>query len=106
MHDERAGPATAVILLLLAFLTGGMCGSNIWAITQTIAGPRMAGRWTGFQNFLGNLAGIIAPTITGFVVDFTGRFFMAFVIMAIVAMLAALSYFFVIGPVKEIAWDG
>jgi len=101
-----AGPATAVILLLLAFLTGGMCGSNIWAITQTIAGPRMAGRWTGFQNFLGNLAGIIAPTITGFVVDFTGRFFMAFVIMAIIAMLAALSYFFVIGPVKEIAWDG
>ena len=101
-----AGPRTAVILLLLAFLTGGMCGSNIWAITQTLAGPRMAGRWTGFQNFLGNLAGIIAPAITGFVVDFTGRFFMAFVIMAIVAMLAALSYFFVIGPVKEIAWDG
>ena len=29
---------------------------------------------------------------------------MAFVIMAIVALLAALSYFFVIGPVKEIAW--
>src|SRR5207247_4782505 len=97
-----AGPATAVILLLLAFLTGGMCGSNIWAITQTLAGPRMAGRWTGFQNFLGNLAGIIAPAITGFVVDFTGRFFMAFVIMAIVAMLSALSYFFVIVPVSQI----
>ena len=101
-----AGPTISVILLLLAFVAGGMCGSNIWAITQTLAGPRMAGRWTGFQNFLGNLAGIIAPAITGFVVDFTGRFFVAFVIMAIVAMLAALSYFFVIGPVQEIAWKG
>jgi hypothetical protein len=25
--------------------------------------------------------------------------------MAVIAMLAALSYFFVIGPVKEIAWE-
>ena len=100
-----AGPRLSVILLLLAFGAGGMCGSNIWAITQTLAGPRMAGRWTGFQNFVGNLAGVIAPAVTGFVVDYTGRFFMAFVVMAIVAMLAALSYFFVIGPVKEIAWE-
>ena len=101
-----AGPTASVILLLLAFAAGGMCGSNIWAITQTLAGPRMAGRWTGLQNFLGNLAGVIVPTVTGFVVDYSGRFLMAFVIMAIVAMLAALSYFFVIGPVKEIAWEG
>jgi MFS family permease len=100
-----AGPTVSVILLLLAFAAGGMCGSNIWAITQTLAGPRMAGRWTGFQNFIGNLAGVIAPAVTGFVIDYTGRFFVAFVIMAIVAMLAALSYFFVIGPVKEIAWE-
>lgn len=100
-----AGPAISVILLLLAFLAGGMCGSNIWAITQTLAGPRMTGRWTGLQNFLGNLAGIIAPAVTGFVVDFTGHFILAFVVMAVVALLAALSYFFVIGPVKEIAWE-
>jgi hypothetical protein len=44
--------------------------------------------------------------VTGFVVDLTGHFFMAFAIMAVVAMLAALSYFFVIGPVKEVAWEG
>ncbi len=100
-----AGPTASVILLLLAFGAGGMCGSNIWAITQTIAGPKMAGRWAGLQNLLGNLAGIIAPAVTGFVIDYTGRFIVAFVIMAVVAMLAALSYFFVIGPVKEIAWE-
>jgi ACS family D-galactonate transporter-like MFS transporter len=100
-----AGPTASVILLLLAFGAGGMCGSNIWAITQTIAGPKMAGRWTGLQNLMGNLAGIIAPAVTGFVIDYTGRFIVAFAIMAVVAMLAALSYFFVIGPVQEIAWE-
>jgi len=100
-----AGPTVSVILLLLAFAAGGMCGSNIWAITQTLAGPKMAGRWTGLQNFVGNFAGVIAPAVTGFVIDYTGRFFVAFVIMAVVALLAALSYIFVIGPVKEIAWE-
>jgi MFS family permease len=100
------GPTVSLILLLLAFAAGGMCGSNIWAITQTLAGPRMAGRWTGLQNFVGNLAGVTAPAVTGFVIDYTGRFFVAFVIMAVVALLAALSYIFVIGPVKEIAWEG
>ena len=100
-----AGPQVSVLLLLLGFGAGGMCGSNIWAITQTLAGPKMSGRWTGFQNFVGNLAGIIAPTVTGFVVGYTGRFFAAFAIMAAVSLLGALSYFFVIGPVKEIAWE-
>jgi len=100
-----AGSTVSVILLLLAFAAGGMCGSNIWAITQTLAGPRMAGRWTGLQNFVGNLAGVIAPAVTGFVIDYTGRFFVAFVIMAVIALLAALSYIFVIGAVKEIAWE-
>src|SRR5260370_25005982 len=100
-----AGRTAAVILLLLAFAAGGMCGSNIWAITQTLAGPRMAGRWTGLQNFLGNLAGSIVPVITGFVIDYTGHFLAAFVIMAIVGLLASVSYVFVIGPVKQIAWQ-
>jgi MFS transporter, ACS family, D-galactonate transporter len=95
----------AVILLLLAFAAGGMCGSNIWAITQTLAGPKMAGRWAGVQNFFGNFAGILAPAVTGFVVDYTGRFFLAFVIMAVVALLAAVSYICVIGPVKEVVWE-
>src|SRR5260370_7371718 len=89
-----AGARLLVILLLLAFGAGGMCGSNIWAITQTLAGPRMAGRWTGFQNFVGNLAGFFAPTVTGFVVDLTGHFFMAFVIMAVPPQLSPPSSFF------------
>ena len=100
-----ASPKISVLLLLLAFAAGGMCGSNIWAITQTLAGPKMAGRWAGVQNFFGNFAGIIAPAVTGFVVDYTGRFFLAFVIMAVVAMLAAISYIFVIGPVQEVVWE-
>src|SRR5256885_17025507 len=46
-----AGSTVSVILLLLAFAAGGMCGSNIWAITQTLAGPRMAGPLDGLPKF-------------------------------------------------------
>lgn len=65
--------AVAMIVLGIAFF--GVSSSNIWAITQTLAGPRAAGRWTGFQNFVGNMAGIIGPSLTGFVLDRSGHFY-------------------------------
>jgi hypothetical protein len=47
---------------------------------------------------------VIGPALTGFVVGRTGRFFLAFAIMAVVSLLAALSWICVVGPVKPIAW--
>jgi hypothetical protein len=46
----------------------GLATANYWAITQTLSGREAAGRWTGIQNGLGNLAGVTAPTITGVIV--------------------------------------
>jgi MFS transporter, ACS family, D-galactonate transporter len=99
-----AGPAMAVVLLLLAGAAFGLATSNLWAITQTMAGSQAAGRWTGVQNVFGSLAGILAPAITGFVVDRTGEFFWAFAILAGVAVLGALSWVFIVGPVEPVDW--
>ena len=52
-----SGPRLCVVMLTLGVMFFGVSGSNIWAITQTLAGPYAAGRWTGFQNFIGNLQG-------------------------------------------------
>jgi len=70
-----SAPVLSVICLLLAAAFWGISASNTWAITQTLAGPQVASKWTGLQNFLGNLAGWIAPVVTGLVVDKMGRFF-------------------------------
>jgi len=78
--------------------------SNTWAITQTLAGPQAAGKWTGLQNFLGNLAGWIAPVVTGLVVDKTGRFFWAFIITAVIALLGSLSWIFIVGVLRQVDW--
>jgi MFS transporter, ACS family, D-galactonate transporter len=94
-----------VALLTLNCLSWGLVSSNVWAITQTIAGPRMAGTWVGLQNACGNLAGVVAPALTGFIVAKTGAFYLAFVAVWVVAVCGALSYVFVVGPVEPVRWD-
>jgi len=90
--------------LALAGMFMGMASCNIWAMTQTMAGPRMVGRWTGVQNFAGNIAGPIAPALTGFLLDRTGHFYWAFLITTAVVWLGALSWMFVVGPIQAIEW--
>jgi MFS transporter, ACS family, D-galactonate transporter len=97
-------PKLAMAILIVACASLGLCSSNLWAVTQTLAGPETAGRWTGLQNFIGNLAGVIAPTVTGFVVDRTGRSFWAFAITSVITLLGAVSWIWVVGPLKQVAW--
>src|ERR1700737_3172534 len=94
----------AVTILIFACVGMGLCTSNLWAVPQPLAGPHTAGKWTGVQNFMGNLAGWIAPTLTGFVLGRTGRFFWAFAITAVVTLLGSAAWIFVVGPVKQVEW--
>jgi nitrate/nitrite transporter NarK len=93
------------VALILGVIFFGVASSNVWAITQTLAGPEAAGRWTGFQNFIGNLAGVVAPALTGLVLERTGEFYWAFVIMAGVAVVGMASWVFLLGPVEPVIWD-
>jgi MFS family permease len=94
----------AVAALVLSVVSFAVTASNHWAISQTLAGPSAAGRWVGFQNFFGNLSGIIAPALTGYVLDRTGHFYWAFAIAALVALAGSASWVFVIGPVQQVVW--
>jgi MFS transporter, ACS family, D-galactonate transporter len=99
-----ANHAAAVAVLMLTCIGLGMCTSNLWSVTQTLAGPATSGKWTGLQNFTGNLAGWIAPTLIGLIVQRTGSFFYVFVITSVVTLLGAVSWVFIVGPVKPIQW--
>lgn len=83
----------------------GVATSNVWAVTQILAGPRMVGRWAGAQNFVGNLAGAIAPTVTGILLDRTGHFSAPFFIAAAIVWCGILSWLFVVGKVEEVGWQ-
>jgi MFS family permease len=86
----------AVAGLFLACLTFGIYASNLFSLTQTLAGPEAAGRWTGLQNACGNLAGIVSPVVTGWIVTRTGRFQFAFLAAGIACLLGASSFGFLI----------
>lgn len=99
-----AGPGLTTVMAVLVAASLGVCSSNVWAITQTLAGPSAAGRWTGIENFVGNLGGAVAPALTGFVLGRTGHYFWAFVITAVVSLLGALSWAFWIGRIEPVVW--
>lgn len=94
-----------LVMLALAGTFMGISTSNIWAMTQTMAGSEMVGRWTGIQNFVGNFAGAIAPWLTGFLLDRTGNFHWSFFITAAVTWIGALSWIFVVGPIEAVDWS-
>ena len=99
-----APPNLSIALLIGATMSWAACAPSIWAITVTVAGPAAAGRWTGLQNCVGNFAGIVAPAVTGFILDRTGRFFWPFAIVAGVCLAGAACYVFVLGAVEQVNW--
>jgi MFS family permease len=94
----------AMAFLMLSCIAFGIYTCSLWSITQTIAGPMAAGKWTGLQNFVGNLAGVVAPWLTGVVLDKTGEFFWAFVVAAAMEFIAVGMFLFVIGKVEQVEW--
>jgi MFS transporter, ACS family, D-galactonate transporter len=94
----------SIALLILACMAFGTYTSNHWAITQTLAGPLMAGRWTSLQNGIGNLSGIVAPWLAGSIAEASGSSKLAFVISALIAIAGAVVWGVVVGPVEEVRW--
>jgi len=94
-----------VSALALAGVCLGVNGAHCWAVTQTLAGPRVSGRWTGVQNFIGNFAGAFAPALTGHLLGRTGQFYWPFVIAAIVSWVGTLSWVFAVGPIEPVDWE-
>jgi ACS family D-galactonate transporter-like MFS transporter len=99
--DQRA----FIVVFLMGMVAFGIPCSNIWAITQTLAGPRAAGRWTGFQNGIGNLAGMVVPVVTGEVLRRTGHFSAAFVALVVVALLGSACWLFMVGRIEPVDWE-
>lgn len=89
-----AGPKTWLVFLAGAAVGCGISSSGVYAIPQTLAGPRLAGRWVGMQNCVANVAGIIAPALTGFLVERTGHFAAALAVAAAFAAVGALAWVF------------
>ncbi|GAC1652938.1 MAG: MFS transporter [Gemmatimonadaceae bacterium] len=103
------GALTAAPFVSAACLVGcgvafGLGSPTLYATAQTLAGPTAAGRWVGWQNFLGNLAGVVGPPVTGLLVDRTGHFFSAFALAVAVTIVGLLSWLTIVPRIAPLEW--
>lgn len=99
-------PQLSIACLFLSSIAFGIGTSNIFAIAQILAGPRATGKWIGFQNFMGNIPGIVAPLVTGWLVDRTHGFEAAFAVACAAAFLGFIGWGLMIRKVAPIEWSG
>jgi len=101
----HGNPALALGLLAIACTGQGAYASNHWAITQTLAGPVMAGRWSSLQNGIANFSGIVAPWLTGLIVQTQGSARLAFTVTGVVALIGGLSWGLLVRRVEPVRWE-
>jgi ACS family glucarate transporter-like MFS transporter len=97
-----ADPMTAVWLLTLSMACESASTAVLWATCTDVAPPSAAGSLAGLMNTAGALAGILAPTVTGFFVKFTGSFQHALLVGSCMVVLAACAMGFVVGELKPL----
>jgi MFS family permease len=93
-----------LVLLTGASLSLGLFTSNVWAVTQTLAGPAAAGKWAGLQNCIGNLGGVVSPALTGAIVERTGSFALAFAAASVVLLLGIVAYLTLVPVIAPMDW--
>jgi MFS family permease len=98
------GVVAAFALLLLTGIMDGFNSPSNPSVTQTFAGPRATGRWMGIQNAVGNVAGMTAPVVTGYLVESSGHYTSALVVAGGVALCGLIAWLVVVPEVKPIDW--
>jgi MFS transporter, ACS family, D-galactonate transporter len=98
--EHAASPAAAVWL----FVGGSMVGlstGNLIVILQSCAPVEHVGLWTGVENLFGNIAGVLAPLVTGFLIADSGSYAPGFDLAVGALVAGMISYWFVVGELKK-----
>jgi MFS family permease len=91
-------PSLTLALVVSIFsLSGlGLATANYWALTQTLIPGNKTGRIVGIQNCAASVAGIVAPIITGWLVQRTGGYAAAMETVLFFLACGVLSYIFLV----------
>jgi cyanate permease len=83
----------------------GASSPGVYAMSQILAGARASGRWVGVQNSVGNISGAISTWLTGYIVDRTGHFTLAFIACAVVSLAGIIGWIGMIPKLAPIPWE-
>lgn len=90
-----------VALMSLAFFGKGI-GALGWAVMSDAAPKEAVGLAGSIFNMFGNVAGIVTPIVIGYIVNDTQSFNGALVFVGVNALVAVLSYLFIVGRIQRV----
>lgn len=91
-----ADKMTAVWLLTVSLSGLGIASPNTWTLTQAVCEKKIVGTVSGIQNFGGNLGGILAPALIGFIAHATDSFALALGLTGAVLVVGMLAYWLLV----------
>ncbi|RIO14165.1 MFS transporter [Mammaliicoccus sciuri] len=91
----------AVTLVALSVLFLYLTGAIYWAIVQDVVDSNNVGSVGGFMHLLANTAGIVGPTITGYIIQTTGTYTAAFLLAGGLAVIASIAVIFFVKPIAK-----
>lgn len=86
----------ALTYISIAIGGEGLAAGILWATVSDVAPKGAEGKLAGLQNFVGNLAGWIAPVATGILVAKLNNFTIALIIPVVICLIAAVGYTFLL----------
>ncbi len=101
---HTAGDTAAVLMIGAASLVGLSTG-NLYVLTASSAPDGAVGTWMGFLNFAGNIPGVVAPIVTGLLIQSTGSYYPGFAVAVGVLLLALPAYWWMVGEKKQPAQE-
>jgi MFS transporter, ACS family, D-galactonate transporter len=87
----------AVTLLVLSVGSLRLATASVNSTPIDLAPKPMVGALTSIQNFFGNVGGLLAPIVTGYIVSSTGSFVGSLVVAGGMALFGAICYVFLMG---------
>ena len=95
-----AGDNASVLALGAASLVGLATG-NLYSLLVSVAPPDAVGTWMGIMNFAGNIPGVVAPIVTGVLIERTGSYYPGFVVAVVVLLLGLPAYWWMVGERRQ-----
>jgi sugar phosphate permease len=97
-YITQAWLAVALLTLCVGSLRLATGPAN--SLPIDLAPRSLVGSLTSIQNFFGNVGGLLAPIVTGKIVDATGSFVGSLVVAGGMALFGAISYVFIMGNLE------
>lgn len=95
-------PLIAVVLLTINIVGESASAGIMWTTLAEVSPKGMGGTVSSAINTVSSIAGVLAPTITGFIYKFTGSFQMALLVAGVGILISVCAILFVVPEIKPI----